>query len=343
MKRLVIQLFSVFLMMISIATTQVFADDSASLEKSKTWCISLIGKSFTDASEVKSLLLDRSKNAVIDDLFEQIVLNSNKTPASMQKAAVRNFFADSVTISPNVEYKNGNQFGEACITIQAHVSNETILQFRPFKIKKSYCFFDDNITLKTLKLKTKQQAILQALYDYDERLRGKKTEDVLGLAHNIEYVDTGFSSTEEKYCVDVTFEVSPAEINIFKKDQMNEKLSLQKAEPPVQSELYPYLEATVSTQLSIRQGSVQRLIERITATNQDEILHFFLERIESMMTDGHENGIYNASVILANLDNRVLVQGKNQIKGLYDRLKGNESEWKNTLVQLRAVVDRLNN
>ena len=345
MTRIITQIFFIMVLILNpiFTTNIIFASDSNDVEKTKTWCISLIGKSFTDLSEVKSLLLDRAKNAIIDDLFKQIVLNNKKASSSMQKPDIKNYFANSVTLSDNLEYKNGNQFGEVCITVQAKILSEDIIQFMPFNIKKSYCFFDENITLKTLKLKTKQQAILQALYDYDERLRGKKTEDLLGLAHNIEYIDTGFSSTEEKYCVDVNFDVCPVEINIFKNIQISEKLTFQKTETPVQSELYPFLEATISKKFSIRQGSVQRLIEQLTTSNQKEVLSFFLERIDSMISENHQNGIYNACVVMANLDNRVLLQEKNQIISLYHQLKKNEDQWQNTLIQLRGIVDRLKN
>lgn len=302
----------------------------------------MIGKSFTDISEIKNLLRDRAKNAVIDDLFSQVVLEDNQQSASMQRVALRQYFAKSMQISKDLEYKNGSQFGEVCVTLQGHVSNEMILQFRPFNIKKSYCFFDENITLKTLKLKTKQQAILQALYDYDEHLRGKKTEDLLGLAHNIAYEHAGFSPTAEKYCVDVSFDVFPAEIILFKKQEMNRKLSMQTLETVIPTDLFPYLAATVSTKDTIRQGSVQRLIDKITANNQDDILQFYLKRMDSMISANHQNGIYNACVIMANLENRVLLTNKNKIKTLYDLLKQNEKQWTNTLAQLDGILSRLN-
>jgi hypothetical protein len=305
----------------------------------------LIGNTFTNDSDVKVLLRDRAKNAVIDDLFNQIVLNNNQQTVSMQRVALRQYFSENVQISKDLEYKNGSQFGEVCVTLQGHVNNEMILQFRPFNIKKSYCFFDDNITLKTLKLKTKQQAILQALYDYDEHLRGKATENLLGLAHNIAYEHAGFSATAEKYCVDVSFDVFPAEIILFKKMEMNRKLSMQSiqsVETVISTELYPYLAATVSTKDSIRQGSVQRLIDKINADNQSEILQFYLKRMDSMISENHQNGIYNACVIMANLENRVLLKSKNRIKALYAFLKQNENQWTNTLAQLDGIFARLN-
>jgi len=331
-----------FIVLLVFNGTQLRAQNTNNIEKTKTWCISLIGKSFTSESEIKGLLKDRAKNAVIDALFNQIVLNNNQQTINMQRVALRQYFAENIQISKELEYKNGSQFGEVCVTLQGHINNEMILQFRPFNIKKSYCFFDENITLKTLKLKTKQQAILQALYDYDEHLRGKKTEDLLGLAHNIAYEHSGFSPTAEKYCVDVSFDVFPAEVILFKKIEMNRKLTMQSIETVIPTELYPYLAATVSTKDSIRQGSVQRLIDKINANNQSEILQFYLKRMDSMIAENHQNGIYNACVIMANLENRVLVKYKNRIKTLYSFLKQNEKQWINTLAQLDGIFARLN-
>jgi len=335
-------IFFIVLFCIVFTGMQTQAQNSNKIEKTKTWCISLVGKSFTDISEIKSLLHDRARNAVIDDLFAQIVLENNQQAVSMQRVALRQYFADNIIISKDLEYKNGSQFGEVCVTLQGYVSNEMLLQFQPFNIKKSYCFFDDNITLKTLKLKTKQQAILQALYDYDEHLRGKKTEDLLGLAHNISYDHTGFSATAEKYCVDVAFDVVPAEIILFKKQEMNRKLTMQNIETVIPTDLYPYLAATISTKDEIRQGSVQRLIDKINANNQDEILQFYLKRMNTMISENHQNGIYNACVIMANLENSVLLKSKNTIKTLYDLLKQNEKQWTNTLAQLDGIMSRLN-
>jgi hypothetical protein len=330
-----------FFISIFFTVLQAQAQNANKIEKTKTWCISLVGKSFTNISEIKTLLRERAKNAVIDDLFAQIVFENNQQAVSIQRVPLRQYFAESIQISKDLEYKNGSQFGEVCVTLQGHVSNEVILQFRPFNIKKSYCFFDENITLKTLKLKTKQQAILQALYDYDEHLRGKKTEDLLGLAHNIAYEHAGFSTTAEKYCVDVSFDVFPAEIILFKKQEMNRKLSMQRVETVIPTELFPYLAATVSTKDTIRQGSVQRLIDKISPTNQDDILQFYLKRMDSMISENHQNGIYNACVIMANLENRVLLKNKNKIKRLYDLLKQNEKQWTNTLAQLEGIFSRL--
>jgi len=342
MNRTNIIFISVVLLSIALSIIQAQAQDINKIEKTKTWCISLIGKSFSDITEIKSLLRDRAKNAIIDDLFAQIVLGNNQQTVSMKRVALRQYFSENIHISKDMEYKNGSHFGEVCVTLQGYVSNEMILQFRPFNIKKSYCFFDDNITLKTLKLKTKQQAILQALYDYDEHLRGKKTEDLLGLAHNIAYEHTGFSPTAEKYCVDVSFDVFPAEIILFKKQEMNRKLTMQTVETVIPTDLYPYLAATVSTKDAIRQGSVQRLIDKIDANNQDEILQFFLRRMDNMIAENHQNGIYNACVIMANLENRVLLKSKNKVKTLYDLLKQNETQWTNTLAQLDGILSRLN-
>jgi len=342
MKRTTKSLFFIIIISIFFTFVQAQAQNNNIIDKTKTWCISLIGKSFANITEIKTLLRERAKNAVIDDLFAQIVLENNQQTVSMQRVALRQYFAESIQISKALDYKNGSQFGEVCVTLQGHVSNETILQFRPFNIKKSYCFFDENITLKTLKLKTKQQAILQALYDYDEHLRGKKTEDLLGLAHKIAYEHTGFSATAEKYCVDVSFDVFPAEIILFKKQEMNRKLSMQSVETVIPTELFPYLAATVSTKDTIRQGSVQRLIDKITASNQDDILQFYLKRMDSMISENHQNGIYNACVIMANLENRILLKSKNKIKTLYDLLKQNEQQWTNTLAQLEGIFSRLN-
>ena len=330
------------MMSIAFPIMQSHAENTNKTEKTKTWCISLIGKSFTDISEIKTLLRDRAKNAIIDDLFAQIVLDNNQQNVSMKRVALRQYFSENIQISNDMEYKNGSNFGEVCVTLHGHVTNEMILQFRPFNIKKSYCFFDENVTLKTLKLKTKQQAILQALYDYDEHLRGKKTEDLLGLAHNIAYEHTGFSPTAEKYCVDVSFDVFPAEIILFKKQEMNRKLTMQTFETVIPTDLYPYLAATVSTKDAIRQGSVQRLIDKIDANNQNEILQFFLRRMDTMIAENHQNGIYNACVIMANLENRVLLKSKNKVKSLYDLLKQNEKQWTNTLAQLDGILSRLN-
>jgi len=334
--------FIIFALLGILYTIPVNADNTGDIGKTKTWCISLIGKTFADQSEVKSLLHERAKNALIDDLFNQLVLNNDQKSPRMQRAAIRKQFSKSVQILPNIEYQNGSNFGEVCVTIRGNVSSETMLQYRPFSIKKHYCFFDENITLKTLKLKTKQQAILQALYDYNEQLRGKKTEDLLGLAHNITYGNTGFSSSEEKYCVDVSFEVSPVEVNIFKNQDLSRNLTFQPVNTFVSTELYPYLAATISRKDAIRQGSVQRLIERITTSNQSVILNFYLKRMENMIAENHQNGIYNACVIMANLENYVLSQYKNQIISIYERLKRNENQWINTLAQLNGIFSRLN-
>jgi hypothetical protein len=118
--------------------------------------------------------------------------------------------------------------------------------------------------------------------------------------------------------VDVSFDVFPAEIILFKKQEMNRKLSMQTLETVIPTDLFPYLAATVSTKDTIRQGSVQRLIDKITANNQDDILQFYLKRMDSMISANHQNGIYNACVIMANLENRVLLTNKNKIKTLYD-------------------------
>lgn len=186
------------------------ADDTVD----KTICKLAVG--YQDVDEIKADLLIAVKREVINELFGEMIVAST---------AVENFVVTSdqirtssigfVRVEGNADFVNGKGFAEVCVTIHAYVTDEDRAKFNPEKLENKYCDADDDLTTAQLIAYVKDESIIQALIEYNPKLKGADKDSLLQLVQKVTYLESDFISDTQTYCATFEGEVVPVEIIAF--------------------------------------------------------------------------------------------------------------------------------
>lgn len=187
----------------------------------KTICKLAVG--YQDVDEIQADLLAAAKREVINELFGEMIVAST---------AVENFVVTSdqirtssigfVRVDGNADFFNGKGFAEVCVTIQAYVTEEDMAKFVSEKLEKKYCDADEDMTTAQLIAYVKDETVIQALVEYNPKLKGADKESLLQLVQKITYLESGFISDTQTYCATFEGEVVPVEITAFLETNTNE-------------------------------------------------------------------------------------------------------------------------
>lgn len=177
----------------------------------KTACISALG--YDDLDLLKSDLLLEAKRSAVNELFGELIIASTD---------VRNFVVtnDEIRASSvgfvreqgNISFVNGSNLAEVCVTIEAFTTEEDRKKFEPIRIEKRECASDPELSTRNVKELAKKKSIIQALIDYDRKLKDVAESDVLQLLRRVTYSNSDFISGTETYCTDVSGYVLPIEV-----------------------------------------------------------------------------------------------------------------------------------
>lgn len=177
----------------------------------KSTCASAIGYGSLDA--LKQDLLLGAKRAAVDELFGELInATSVVEDFVVTTDEIRSTSLGFVRIDSSPQYANGANLAEVCITVVAYVTQEDRAQFVPVTLSKRYCEGDPKLTTGEIQERTKENAIIQALLEYDPRLEEVATGKVRRLMQRITYSDSGFVPETETYCTTVNGEVVPVQV-----------------------------------------------------------------------------------------------------------------------------------
>lgn len=201
-----------------IASQLVFSPASAQEDAvqvvEKTTCLSALG--FASLDELKAQLTLEAKRAAVNELFGELITASTQVEDYVvtidQLAATSIGF---VRVTGDASYVNGDNLAEVCVTIRAFVTEDDLAQFEPIPLTKRLCQAIPDLSADALANFTKQEAIIQALYDYDATLAGKDREALLNLMGKITYTESGFLEGTTTYCVRLEGYVTPIEVLAF--------------------------------------------------------------------------------------------------------------------------------
>lgn len=177
----------------------------------KTFCTSATG--YESISDLRTGLLVNAKRVAVNELFGELITSSSKVVNfSLTEDMINAYSSGFVRISGDPVYRNGKNFGEACITINAYVTEEDKRKLEPMRMVKKKCHADASLTTEELKEHTKEKAIIAALCDYERELEGIDEKVLLPLVHNVQYLEAGFVPDSETYCVKFEGTVLPIEV-----------------------------------------------------------------------------------------------------------------------------------
>lgn len=167
----------------------------------KTVCTLALG--YVEIDEIKADLLTAAKREVVNELFGELIVAST---------AVENFVVTSdqirassigfVRIDGNADFYNGDSFAEVCVTISAYVTEKDMAMFNPEPLRKKFCDSDNDMSTAQLISYVKDEVIIQALNEFDPKLRGADRDSLLELVQKVIYIDSGFIKDTQTYCAE---------------------------------------------------------------------------------------------------------------------------------------------
>ena len=185
--------------------------DNGENKADKTVCIQAIG--YDSLDELKRDLLINAKREAVNELFGELIAAST---------AVENFVLTSdqirtstlglVRVDGDIDYYNGKNLAEVCVSISTYTTEQDRDKFKPVKLSKRNCITEPDLTTREIKEAAKEQAVIQALLDYDRKLELYKDNDLLKLMQRITYSESGFVPETETYCTRVEGYIIPIEI-----------------------------------------------------------------------------------------------------------------------------------
>jgi len=194
----------------------------------KTFCTYAIG--YQSLDELKADLLTSAKREAVNEIFGEILTASTDVENYVvTNDQIRTSSIGYVRLEGNASFYNGDNLAEVCVTIRAYATEDDFVKFEPLELVKRNCVTDAKLTTSALTAYAKEEAIYQALLDYDRKLDGKDRNIVLQLMQRIEYIESGFIPDTETYCVQVSGYVVPVEVIAFLESESGTSDSAQAA------------------------------------------------------------------------------------------------------------------
>lgn len=180
----------------------------------KTACAYAFG--YEDIDQLKADLLIQAKQLAINELFGEFITASTAVENSVVTSdEIRTSSMGYVRVEGDIAYQHGENLAEVCVTIVAYATDEDREQFAPIKLNKRHCVTDPNLTTSEIREYAKEEVLVQALIDYESALRDAARSDILRLFQRVKYLQSGFVSETETYCVTAEGTVIPIEIMAY--------------------------------------------------------------------------------------------------------------------------------
>ncbi len=202
-------LFSVLLVAVTLFPTSALAQEEATV--TKTYCTSASG--YVDVDAMKADLLANAKREVVNEIFGELIASTTAVDDMVVTSdQIRASSIGFVRTGGDANFYNGADFAEICVTVEGYVTAADLALFDPLVLTKRNCVTDPDMTTSRLTTFARQEAIVQALYDYDHSLMVLDRSDILDLMQRVEYLESGFITDTETYCVQVQGAIIPIEI-----------------------------------------------------------------------------------------------------------------------------------
>jgi len=191
----------------------------------KTYCTQ--GIAYESLDDLKLDLLNNAKKAVINELFGEFIVASTAVENFVvTKDQIQTSSLGFVRVEGNTKFHNGDDFADVCVTIRAYVTDEDRAKFDPEKLEKKYCDADDDLTTAQLIAYVKDETVIQALIEYNPKLKGVDKESLLQLVQKVTYLESGFIPDTQSYCAKFEGYVVPVEIMAFLETSQHTELNI---------------------------------------------------------------------------------------------------------------------
>jgi len=189
----------------------IFSIAQAEQTVTKEYCLSSVNHETVD--QLKQSLLMGAKRQAVGEIFGELISSMSKMENfQLTDDMISAYSSGYVRIKGDAIFRNGKNFAETCVKIEAFVTDEDLAKLQPITIENKSCHADPNLTTGDLKSYTKEKTIVSALLDYDRRLKGIGPHNLVPLVHDIQTLSSGFVPNSETFCVHIKGTVMPVEV-----------------------------------------------------------------------------------------------------------------------------------
>jgi hypothetical protein len=180
----------------------------------KTYCMSAIGYKHNH-DELKDELLMKVQEMALHELFGQMISSYKIVDNGLlTKEQIMSISSGYIKIKGNPIFKSGSNFGEVCVTINAYITEEQKKKVMPLKIIHKSCLSKPDIPVGKLIKKAEDKVIIDALINYERKLKDINSNILLNLVREVKYIEdeTGLIDNSGTYCVKFSGYIYPLEI-----------------------------------------------------------------------------------------------------------------------------------
>jgi len=187
-----------------------FGSGAYAQEITKTYCASSVGyKGSIDT--LKKELLVHAKNEAVGELFGELINSITKVEEGvLTEDKIRAISTGFLRIKGDPTYYQGENLGEICVKITAYAKDEDFESFKPRKLTHKACVMKGDVA--TIEKKAEEKAVLEALNNFNGKLKEYPIEQVLPFLHEITFSEGGFVPGTPVYCVRASGVIFPVEI-----------------------------------------------------------------------------------------------------------------------------------
>lgn len=212
MTRKIVHGVTAYVCLIMLCSGHVFASDSVE----KCVCLSLLNQQFSDVRNIRQELLLMAKREAAAELFGEYICSFSKSSNFVLKVdEIKAYSVGIIRLKGSPRYHNGEDFGEVCVTVTGYIQNSDKRLFRLHTLRKEFILSEPQLELGKIREEARRTAMIEALREYDGRLRDVAPASLLKLVRNASFSNEGFVSGTTAFRTNFSGEVLPIEVKII--------------------------------------------------------------------------------------------------------------------------------
>lgn len=207
----------------------------------KTYCA--LTTNYATMEELKADIEANAKRLAVAALYgEQITALTTVEGFRVTRDQIDAYAVGFVRVN-DIQFYAGEDQGEHCVRITAFATEDDLARFAPQRIVSRMCKADSNLNVVALRERTRQEALIQAVIEYNPNLEEISATRLRRLVQKVKYLESDFLPGTETYCVEVEGYILPIEVMAL----LNEQREATPQPAPAQSPRAPSTHTPTAT------------------------------------------------------------------------------------------------
>ena len=183
----------------------------------KTYCA--LTTDYATVEELKADIEANAKRLAVAALYgEQITALTTVEGFRVTRDQIDTYAVGFVRVN-DIQFYDGAAQGELCVRITAFATDDDLARFAPQRIVSRMCKADSNLSVAALRDRTRQEALIQAMIEYNPNLEEISATRLRRLVQKVKYLESDFLPGTETYCVEVEGYILPIEVMALLNEQ----------------------------------------------------------------------------------------------------------------------------